>query len=66
MIARVDKATITFNQFIEWYPDTSGSCHELRRGVMVSSSKNLGKHSVSAWENSTIKLKTSAHCDFVR
>jgi Uma2 family endonuclease len=45
MIAVVDKMPITFDQFIEWYPDTSGSSYELRRGVIVPMPKPKGKHS---------------------
>jgi Uma2 family endonuclease len=45
MIAVVDKIPIPFDQFIEWYPETSGSHYELRRGVIIQMPKPRGKHS---------------------
>ncbi len=36
---------ITFDEFIEWYPENSGRRYELRRGVIVEMPKPKGKHS---------------------
>ena len=36
---------VTFEQFIDWYPDNSEYRYELRRGVIVPRPKPKGKHS---------------------
>jgi Uma2 family endonuclease len=36
---------ITFDQFIDWYPESSECRYELRRGVIVEMPKPKGKHS---------------------
>ncbi len=45
MIAVLDKAPITFDEFMEWYPEDSEYHYELRRGVVVEMPKPRGKHS---------------------
>ena len=45
MIAEIDKAVISIDQFLDWYPESSQSCYELRRGVIVQMPKPRGKHS---------------------
>ena len=45
MIAEIDKAVISIDQFLDWYPESSQSCYELRRGVIVQMPKPKGKHS---------------------
>ena len=45
MIAVVDKVPVSFNEFIDWYPEISESHYELRRGVLVQMPKPKGKHS---------------------
>jgi Uma2 family endonuclease len=37
--------TITFDEFIEWLPETSESRYELHRGIIVEMAKPKGKHS---------------------
>ncbi|MEQ8975612.1 MAG: Uma2 family endonuclease [Coleofasciculus sp. C1-SOL-03] len=36
---------ITFDEFIEWLPETSECRYELHRGVIVEMPKPRGKHS---------------------
>lgn len=36
---------ITFDEFVEWLPETSLCCYELHRGVIVEMPKPRGKHS---------------------
>ncbi|MEM9164120.1 MAG: Uma2 family endonuclease, partial [Cyanobacteria bacterium P01_F01_bin.4] len=36
---------VTFNEFIEWYPDKGERRYELHRGVIVEMPKPKGKHS---------------------
>jgi Uma2 family endonuclease len=36
---------ITFDEFVEWLPETSECCYELHRGVIVEMPKPRGKHS---------------------
>jgi len=45
MIAVLDKAPITFDEFMEWYPENSEYRYELRRGMVVEMPKPRGKHS---------------------
>ena len=45
MIAAIDKKPISFNEFIDWYPQNSAINYELRRGVIVEMPKPKGKHS---------------------
>jgi len=45
MIAAIDKKPISFNEFIDWYPQNSAIKYELRRGVIVEVPKPKGKHS---------------------
>ncbi len=45
MIAAVDKVPVSFNEFIDWHPETSGIHYELKRGAIVQMPKPKGKHS---------------------
>ncbi|MBE9155637.1 Uma2 family endonuclease [Nodosilinea sp. LEGE 06152] len=45
MIAVLDKAPITFDEFVEWYPENSEYRYELRRGVVIETPKPRGKYS---------------------
>ena len=45
MIAAIDKTPISFNEFIDWYPEISEIHYELRRGAIVKMPKPKGKHS---------------------
>ena len=45
MIAVIDKTPISFDEFIDWYPEGSENCYELRRGMIVEMPKPKGKHS---------------------
>ena len=45
MIAVIDKTPISFNEFIDWYPEISETHYELRRGVIVEMPKPKGMHS---------------------
>lgn len=45
MIAARDKSPITFDRFIDWYPEASENHHELRRGVIIEMPKPKGQHS---------------------
>ncbi|HBB33830.1 MAG TPA: hypothetical protein DDZ80_11610 [Cyanobacteria bacterium UBA8803] len=36
---------VTFDEFIEWYPDNPGHHYELHNGVIVEMPKPTGKHS---------------------
>ncbi|NEQ98228.1 MAG: Uma2 family endonuclease [Cyanothece sp. SIO2G6] len=45
MVAVVDKIPISFNEFIDWYPEVSEIHYELRRGVITQMPKPKGKHS---------------------
>ena len=37
--------TISFDEFIDWYPEHSGPRYELRRGVIIVMPKATGDHS---------------------
>jgi Uma2 family endonuclease len=41
----LDKAPVSFDEFIDWYPEASESHYELRRGIIVEMPKPRGKHS---------------------
>lgn len=45
MIAVLDKTPITFNEFMDWYPENSENRYELRRGAILEMPKPRGKHS---------------------
>ncbi len=45
MIAGIDRTTMSFDEFIAWYPENSEKRYELRRGVVVEMPKPRGKHS---------------------
>lgn len=45
MIAVLDKTPISFDQFLDWYPENPEAHYELRRGVIVEMPKPKGKHS---------------------
>jgi len=45
MVAAIEKTPVTFDEFIDWYPENSASRYELRRGAIVEMPKPLGKHS---------------------
>lgn len=45
MIAVVDQLPISFDEFINWYPEISETHYELRRGTIVQMPKPKGKHS---------------------
>jgi len=45
MIALSDKKPLTFDEFVEWYPEDSEHRYELRRGVVIEMPKPRGKHS---------------------
>ncbi|MDX2242638.1 MAG: Uma2 family endonuclease [Leptolyngbyaceae cyanobacterium bins.302] len=44
MVQALPKRT-TFDQFIDWYPESSECRYELRRGVIIETPKPRGKHS---------------------
>lgn len=44
MIAVIDKTPMSFDEFIDWYPDSEHR-YELRRGVVIEMPKPRGKHS---------------------
>lgn len=39
------KKPVSFDEFIDWYPENSEVCYELRRGVIIEMPKPRGKHS---------------------
>lgn len=45
MIAGIDKTPISFDEFLDWYPDCSEYRYELRRGAVIEMPKPRGKHS---------------------
>lgn len=45
MIAVVNKNPMSFDEFINWYPENSEHRYELRRGVAIEMPKPRGKHS---------------------
>ena len=45
MVALTDKTPLSFDKFIDWYPEDSDVRYELRRGLVVQMPKPKGKHS---------------------
>lgn len=45
MIAVLDKTPLSFDEFIDWYPEYSAHRYELRRGVVIEMPKPRGQHS---------------------
>jgi Uma2 family endonuclease len=45
MVAALDKTPMSFDQFIDWYPEHSEHHYELKRGAIVEMPKPKGKHS---------------------
>ncbi|MGF1460042.1 MAG: Uma2 family endonuclease [Leptolyngbyaceae cyanobacterium] len=45
MIALPNKQLLSFDEFVEWYPEASEQRYELRRGVVIEMPKPRGKHS---------------------
>ncbi|MBE9139915.1 Uma2 family endonuclease [Nodosilinea sp. LEGE 07088] len=45
MVAVLDKSPLSFDEFVDWYPENSEYRYELRRGVVVEMPKPKGKHS---------------------
>jgi len=45
MIAVIDKIPLSFDEFIDWYPENSENRYELRRGMVLEMPKPRGKHS---------------------
>jgi Uma2 family endonuclease len=44
---------VTFDEFVEWYPENSEFRYELRRGVIIEMPKPRGKHSILAGDRAT-------------
>jgi Uma2 family endonuclease len=45
MIAVENQPPVTFDEFIDWYPENSENHYELRRGMVIEMPKPRGKHS---------------------
>lgn len=45
MIAVIDKTWVSFDEFVNWYPENSENGYELRRGVIIEMPKPRGQHS---------------------
>ena len=45
MIAVIDRTPMSFDEFMDWYPENSENRYELRRGVVIEMAKPRGKHS---------------------
>ena len=45
MIAVSNKTPMSFDEFIDWYPENSENRYELKRGVVIEMPKPRGKHS---------------------
>jgi Uma2 family endonuclease len=45
IIAAIDKSPISFDEFIDWYPENSENRYELRRGLVTEMPQPRGKHS---------------------
>ncbi len=45
MIAVIDKKPVSFDEFVDWYPENSENRYELRRGVIIEMPKPKGSHS---------------------
>jgi Uma2 family endonuclease len=50
MIALSDKTPMSFDEFVEWYPEDAEQRYELKRGVVIEMPKPRGKHSKIAGE----------------
>lgn len=50
VIAVVDRAPTSFDEFVDWYPESSENRYELRRGVVIEMPKPRGQHSRLAGE----------------
>jgi Uma2 family endonuclease len=48
MVQALLETPITFDEFVEWLPESSEYRYELRRGVVVEMAKPRGKHSLVA------------------
>jgi Uma2 family endonuclease len=48
MVQALLETPVTFDEFIEWLPESSEYRYELRRGVIVEMAKPRGKHSLVA------------------
>ncbi len=44
MIQQVIPKTVTFDQFIVWYPENSEHYYELHNGIIVKMAQPLGEH----------------------
>lgn len=45
MIAVTDRTSMSFDEFIDWYPENSANRYELRRGAVIEMPKPRGQHS---------------------
>lgn len=45
MVAVTDIPPLSFDEFMEWYPENSENRYELRQGIIVEMPKPKGKHS---------------------
>lgn len=45
MIAVIDRRPMSFNEFMDWYPENSKNRYELRRGAVIEMPKPKGQHS---------------------
>ncbi|MCG8361824.1 MAG: Uma2 family endonuclease [Pseudanabaenales cyanobacterium] len=45
MIAVIDITPMSFDEFMDWYPENSENRYELRRGVVIEMARPRGKHS---------------------
>lgn len=45
MIAIANRPSMSFDEFIDWYPENSENRYELRRGVVIEMPKPRGQHS---------------------
>ena len=45
MVAAIDKVPVSFDEFLNWYPEDEGCRYELRRGIVVEMPKPRGKYS---------------------
>lgn len=45
MVAALKRQIVTFDEFIDWYPEQAGSHYELHDGVIVEMPKPTGPHS---------------------
>lgn len=45
MIAVIDRKPMSFDEFVDWYPENSENRYELRRGAIIEMPKPKGQHS---------------------